>query len=47
MILTTCNAESVKQLGLVVELLQKPFDMDSFTSVIEDGGIYEDLEKIT
>ncbi len=39
-------AESVKQLGQVVELLQKPFDMDSFTSAIEDRGIYEELEKI-
>ncbi len=38
--------ESVKQLGQVVELLQKPFDMDSFTSAIEDRGIYEELEKI-
>lgn len=39
-------AESVKQLGQVVELLQKPFDMDSFTNAIEDRGIYEELEKI-
>jgi DNA-binding NtrC family response regulator len=38
--------ESVKQLRQVVELLQKPVDIDSFTSAIEDRGIYEELEKI-
>lgn len=39
-------AESVKQLGQVVELLQKPVSIDSLIDVVEDKGLYEELEKI-
>jgi len=38
--------ESVKQLGQVVELLQKPFDVDVLADMVEDSGVYEELEKI-
>ena len=38
--------ESVKQLGQVVELLQKPFDVDILADMVEDRGVYEELEKI-
>jgi CheY-like chemotaxis protein len=38
--------ESVKQLGQVVELLQKPFEVDVLADMVEDRGIYEELEKI-
>lgn len=38
--------ESVKNLGQVVELLQKPFDIDVLADRVEDRGIYEELEKI-
>ena len=38
--------ESVKQLGQVVELLQKPFDVDVLADMVEDRGVYEELEKI-
>ncbi len=39
-------AESVKQLGRVVELLPKPVSIDSLIDVVEDKGLYEELEKI-
>ena len=39
-------AESVKQLGQVVELLQKPVSIDSLIDVVEDKGLYEELERI-
>lgn len=38
--------ESVKQLKQVVELLQKPFDLDTLVDTIEDKEIYEKLEKL-
>ena len=36
-------ADSIKTLEQVVELIQKPFDLDSFADLIEDKGIWEDL----
>lgn len=38
--------ESVKQLKQIVELLQKPFALDTLVDVLEDRGIYEELEKL-
>lgn len=38
--------DSVKQLNQVVELLQKPFDLDTLVDMIEDEDIYEKLEKL-
>jgi CheY-like chemotaxis protein len=38
--------ESVKELGQVVELLQKPFDLDKLVDTIEDKGVYEELAKL-
>ncbi len=38
--------DSVKQLNQVVELLQKPFDLDTLVDMIEDKNIYERLEKL-
>jgi DNA-binding NtrC family response regulator len=38
--------DSVNQLKQVVELLQKPFDLDTLVDMIEDKDIYERLEKL-
>lgn len=38
--------ESVKHLHAVVELLEKPFDLDLLADVIEDRRVYEELKKI-
>lgn len=38
--------DSVKQLKQIVELLQKPFELDALVDVLEDKGIYEQLEKL-
>lgn len=38
--------ESIRHLGQVVELLQKPFEIDVLVDLVEDKGIYEELEKI-
>jgi CheY-like chemotaxis protein len=38
--------ESVKQLNQVVELLQKPFDLDTLVDTIEDKEIYEKLADL-
>ena len=37
---------SVKQLKRVVELLQKPFEIQAFIDTIEDRQVYEELKKI-
>src|SRR5712692_9313750 len=38
--------ESVKQLRMVVELLQKPFELDVLVDTVEDKSIYEELKKL-
>jgi CheY-like chemotaxis protein len=38
--------ESVKQLHMATELIQKPIDLDEFADIIEDKRIYEELKKI-
>jgi len=38
--------DSVKSLQQVVELIQKPFELDPFLDLIEDKGIFADLEKL-
>lgn len=38
--------ESVKELKQIVELLQKPFELDTLVDVLEDKGIYEELERL-
>lgn len=38
--------ESVKNLRQVVELLQKPFEIDTLVNAIEDRGVYEELGKL-
>jgi DNA-binding NtrC family response regulator len=38
--------DAVKQLKQIVELLQKPFGLDTLVNVLEDKGIYEELEKL-
>lgn len=38
--------ESVQHLGQLVELVQKPFEIDILADMVEDKGIYEELEKI-
>lgn len=38
--------ESVKHLHAVVELLEKPFDLEVLADIIEDKRIYEGLKKI-
>jgi two-component system, chemotaxis family, chemotaxis protein CheY len=38
--------DSVKNLQQVVELIQKPFELDPFVDLIEDKGIYSELEKL-
>ena len=37
---------SVKELKRVVELLQKPFEIQAFIDTIEDRQVYEELKKI-
>ena len=37
---------SVKELKRVVELLQKPFEIQAFIDAIEDKQVYEELKKI-
>ena len=37
---------SVKELKRVVELLQKPFEIQAFVDTIEDKQVYEELKKI-
>ena len=37
---------SVKQLKRVVELLQKPFEIQAFIDTLEDKQVYEELKKI-
>jgi CheY-like chemotaxis protein len=39
--------DSVKTLQQVVELIQKPFELDPFVDLIEDKGIYAELEKLS
>ena len=38
--------DSVKQLKRVVELIEKPFDIDVFIDTIEDIEVYEGLKKL-
>lgn len=38
--------DSVKNLQQVVELIQKPFELDPFVDLVEDRGIYAELEKL-
>jgi CheY-like chemotaxis protein len=37
---------SVKQLKRVVELLQKPFEVQAFIDTVEDKQVYEELKKM-
>lgn len=38
--------ESIKELDQVVELLQKPFEIDVLVDTVEDKSIYQQLEKL-
>jgi CheY-like chemotaxis protein len=38
--------EAVKTLHKVVELLQKPFDLEYFVEAVEDKALYEQLERL-
>ncbi len=38
--------ESIKELNVVVELLQKPFELDTLIDTIEDKRVYYELQKI-
>lgn len=38
--------EAVKNLHKVVELLQKPFDLEYFVDAVEDKALYEQLERL-
>lgn len=38
--------ESIKELDKVVELLQKPFEIDVLVDTVEDKSIYQQLEKL-
>ena len=38
--------EAVKSLHKVVELLQKPFDLEYFVDAVEDKALYEQLERL-
>jgi CheY-like chemotaxis protein len=38
--------EAVKVLHKVVELLQKPFDLEYFVDAVEDKALYEQLERL-
>jgi CheY-like chemotaxis protein len=42
----TTLEESIKYLKAVVELLQKPFDLEEMVDVVEDKSVYEELKKI-
>lgn len=39
-------AQSISELGKVVELLQKPFEMDAFVDLLEDIGVTKGLEEL-
>jgi CheY-like chemotaxis protein len=39
-------AQSISELGKVVELLQKPFDMDPFVDLLEDLSVTQALEEL-
>lgn len=39
-------SQSISELGKVVELLQKPFEMDSFVDLLEDINITKGLEEL-
>jgi len=38
--------EAVKSLHKIVELLQKPFDLEYFVDSVEDKGLFEQLERL-
>ncbi|MGH9991562.1 MAG: response regulator [Nitrososphaera sp.] len=38
--------ESIKELDQIVELLQKPFEIDTLVDTVEDSTIYQQLEKL-
>ena len=38
--------ESIKHLNAVVELLQKPFELDVLIDTVEDKAVFEELKKI-
>jgi DNA-binding NtrC family response regulator len=38
--------EAVKSLHKIVELLQKPFDLEYFVDAVEDKALYEQLERL-
>lgn len=38
--------DSIKQLHQIVELIQKPFDIDKLIDTIEDEEVYNELKKI-
>ncbi len=38
--------DAVKQLKQIVELLQKPFELDTLVDLLEDKGIYEQLAQL-
>jgi len=38
--------DSVKSLRQVVELIQKPFELEPFLDLVEDKGIFAELEKL-
>jgi CheY-like chemotaxis protein len=38
--------EAVKSLHKVVELLQKPFDLEYFVDAVEDKSLYQQLERL-
>ncbi len=38
--------EAVRRLHKVVELLQKPFDLEYFVDAVEDKALYEQLERL-
>jgi len=39
-------SKSVSELGRVVELVQKPFDMETFLDLVEDVAVAKELEKL-
>ena len=38
--------DSIKQLGQITEIMQKPFSLQALTDTIEDNEIYSQLEKL-
>jgi DNA-binding NtrC family response regulator len=38
--------ESIKELDQIVELLQKPFEIDVLVDTVEDKTLYQQLEKL-